>query len=376
MIKKEKKVSVKKVLTDVKKEKTIFIPNLNLPIKKNFNLILSDSSGEYNITIKKRDSRGKISATKTITFSPGKSLNLLGEFNEKDLIDSRELQIAINSNKLKYVEEKEETKQFDKPSIVTFEDRIKPKQETPTSSIRPLESISSAASANSSILIPSDTSFRLLGPTYFSIKIYPADASSPPPGEQLLREGRDWSKISAGVALIKIPLITNKQTQLIKLLQKNNLERNSNFVRTDGWSSNFNTFSKVNDDSLKEIESIVGKISFKILSVSPNLDSAMISGQRDDNGNDITHIFKINDNANSGLGTSKEIELWLYLRYTEGLDDLGQEKNDLGKTFKINIEATFRNEDGSISKTQKQYTLTTEPQSPLVRSRNWFSDSK
>lgn len=80
---------------------------LNQPFvgKQKFIVILIDNSGQFSLDIQIRDSIGRVKEIKTIIFFPNVPIDLLGIFNKLDLIDSIELQMAIDQNILKYVEE-------------------------------------------------------------------------------------------------------------------------------------------------------------------------------------------------------------------------------------------------------------------------------
>lgn len=80
---------------------------LNKPFvgKQKFIVILTDNSGQFSLDIKVKDSIGRVKEIKTIIFFPNVLLDLLVIFNKLDLIDSGELQTAIDQNILKYVEE-------------------------------------------------------------------------------------------------------------------------------------------------------------------------------------------------------------------------------------------------------------------------------
>ena len=80
---------------------------LNQPFvgKQKFIVILIDNSGQFSLDIQIRDSIGRVKEIKTIIFFPNVPIDLLGIFNKLDLIDSIELQMAIDQNILKYAEE-------------------------------------------------------------------------------------------------------------------------------------------------------------------------------------------------------------------------------------------------------------------------------
>lgn len=378
MIKKARKVEVKKVL-GAKKEKEIFIPDLNKPIKKNFNLILSESSGEYNLDIKIRDSRGRVVSKKTLTFRPGKSLDLLSEASEKDLMQSRELQLAINRNLLKYVEVEPEVKQFEYKPQVKFENRVKSPEETsilPTirgdaqagpSSVN-LNS-NTSGQINSRVLIPADNSLKLIGETYFSFDVFPAldPGEVAPSSFKASDRYLKWSSIEDGYRIpIRIPLITNKEFSLRKESQLKILRKNINLIKTEQPSSsltNLNLESEF-DFELNKTDNLAltKKISFKILSGDKSIHS-IYQSLWVSTGENIQPKFLILEDPNRPDFYYNYLEM--YLIYDLGAFD-GWGVNDLGKTFKIVIEATIKNGDGSLSKAEKLYTISTNPQSPLI----------
>ena len=375
MVKKARKVEVKKVL-EAKKQKEIFIPDLNRPIKKNFNLILSESSGEYNLDIKIRDSRGRVTSKKTLTFRPGKSLDLLAEVSEKDLIQSRELQLAINRNLLKYVEVEQEVKQFQYKSEIKFEERIKSPEEMPlpptirgdaqAGSPRVALNQNTLPQSNSNILVPADTSLKLLGETYFSFEIFP----SLEPGEVAPASFRSedryikWSSVENNYKVpIRIPLTTNKELSLQKEIQTKTLRKNVHLIKTDEWSANLN----LNSDFDFEVNTanrlaLTKKISFKVISGDTTIHS-LYQARWTSTGDNIEPKFIVAEEPTNPLVSFNYLEM--YLIYDLSAND-GWGVNDLGKTFKITIEATIKNENGSLSKTEKQYTISTNPRSPLI----------
>ena len=327
-----KKVNVKRQLKKTSKIKRIFIPELNTTEKSSFNLVLPDKTGEFNLNIQVRDPLGRIKGIKTVTFIPGKSVNLLGMFTQSDLLKSKELQEAIDKNILKYSENDVDILK-PKPLLpyktrisTPYEERTRTEQETFGGSdgleitTQPLSNLEFQPLSNLELNINSKSIKKIQ--TYFNFKIYPHGST---PAENPDDLYYTYSILDEyGEALLKIPM---ESMQLLS--NRDSIKYSLSNSPLESLYS-FRNPSERTGDGLKYL--------------GPSLQTKSATDTRPWTVEAFIYVLKTDYHRGIRSGVEEIFPV-----------------NDLGRTQKFGLSVFSAG-------TLIQYTVTTTPMSPLVKS--------